>query len=242
MLQRLQKILAEAGVASRRASEALIKSGAVSVNGKIITTLGEKADDEKDEICVNGKPIKKVSDKIYILLNKPVGYTCTRSDPHAKHTVLDLIRTKEYLYPVGRLDVDTSGIIILTNDGEFTHLMTHPSYGVNKTYHVVSRGQMSPTKLSRLSRGVKLEDGTTAPAKARLIRYSQKDDESTVEMTIHEGKKRQIRRMFENIGSPVISLKRVKFGDLDLNGIDEGNFRRLTPAEVKALVKMARRQ
>ena len=241
MIQRLQKILAEAGVASRRASEALITSGAVSVNGQKITTLGTKADDEKDDIRVNGQPIKKAAGerKTYILLNKPAGYACTRSDPHAKHTVLDLIPGGKYLYPVGRLDMNTSGLILLTDDGDFTHLMTHPSFGVNKTYVAVAEGRVTPAKLNSLCKGVRFDGAVTSPATARLIRYSQKNDESTVEITIHEGRKRQIRRMFEVIGNPVVELKRTRFGCLDLEGVEEGKYRRLTAKEVKELMRLA---
>ena len=241
MIQRLQKILAEAGVASRRASEGLITSGAVTVNGETITTLGTKADDEKDDIRVNGKPIKKTAGekKTYILLNKPAGYACTRSDPHAKHTVLDLVPGGKYLYPVGRLDMNTSGLIILTDDGDFTHLMTRPSFGVDKTYLAVVEGRVSPTKLNSLCKGVRYDGGVSAPATAHMVRYSQKNDESTVEITIHEGKKRQVRRMFEVVGNPVVDLKRIRFGCLDLEGVEEGKYRRLTAREVKELMRLA---
>ena len=238
MEQRLQKILASAGVGSRRSSEAIIAGGRVTVNGRVVSELGAKADPDKDKICVDGKPIKPVKQKRYILLNKPPGYTSTRSDPHAEHTVLELIgKAGEYLYPVGRLDVDTAGLLILTNDGDFTHLLTHPSHEIDKTYVAVVRGRISASALSQLAKGVELEDGLTAPAKARLLSYSPSKDESKVEITIHEGRKRQVRRMFDAVEHRVLSLTRVRLGNLDLTGLDEGKYRELTAKEVAALRK-----
>jgi len=189
---------------------------------------------------VDGRPVQPAAKKIYILLNKPVGYTSTRSDPHARHTVLELIEGVDaYLYPVGRLDVDTSGLLILTNDGDFTKLLTHPSHQVDKTYAAVVQGKISAHNLSRLEKGLRIEEGTTAPASARLIRYSRSSDTSAVEITIHEGRKRQVRRMFEVIGHAVTKLSRVRIGKLNLEGLSEGQFRYLTPKEVSELRKLA---
>jgi len=238
--QRLQKILAAAGVGSRRHCETIITAGRVSVDGKVVTELGTKADPDKVSIAVDGRPVQPAAKKIYILLNKPVGYTSTRSDPHARHTVLELIEGVDaYLYPVGRLDVDTSGLLILTNDGDFTKLLTHPSHQVDKTYAAVVQGKISAHNLSRLEKGLRIEEGTTAPASARLIRYSRSSDTSAVEITIHEGRKRQVRRMFEVIGHAVTKLSRVRIGKLNLEGLSEGQFRYLTPKEVSELRKLA---
>lgn len=233
-------MLSAAGVGSRRHCETIIASGRVAVNGKTINELGSKADPEKSVITVDGKPVKPVKENIYILLHKPVGYTSTRFDPHAKKTVIDLLNgIDEYLYPVGRLDVDTSGLLILTNDGDFTHFLTHPSHEIRKTYHADVNGRISSSDITRLERGVKLDDGKTSPATARLVGYSANDDISSVEVVIHEGRKRQVRRMFENIGHPVIKLVRTKLGFLNLTGLDEGKYRLLTKKEVAQLKKMA---
>lgn len=233
-------MLAAAGVGSRRYCEGLIATGKVAVDGKVVTELGSKADPEKSKITVGGKPIKTVKEKIYILLNKPEGYTSTRSDPHAEKTVLDLLNGIDaYLYPVGRLDVDTSGLLILTNDGDFTHLLTHPSHEISKTYLATIKGRISSHNISRLERGVKLEDGVTSPATARLVSYSRSQDISKVEVIIHEGRKRQVRRMFETVGHEIIKLVRTKIGDVDMLGLDEGKYRYLSKKEVAQLRKLA---
>lgn len=205
-----------------------------------MTELGTKVDPEKADIRVDGKPIGAAEEKRYILLNKPPGYTSTRSDPHAERTVMDLVRGVDaYLFPVGRLDVDTSGLLILTNDGEFANLLTHPSHEIEKTYVAVVRGRISARSLSQLEKGVGLEDGPTAPAKARLLSYSRKSDTSTVEIIIHEGRKRQVRRMLEAVDHRVESLARTRLGDLDLQGLAEGRHRNLTRKEVAELKKLA---
>jgi 23S rRNA pseudouridine2605 synthase len=192
---------------------------------------------------VDGRPVGTPEEKVYILLNKPRGYTSTRSDPHAKQTVLDLVRgVDEFLFPVGRLDVDTSGLIILTNDGELANLLTHPSHEIEKTYVAIVRGYLTARSLSRLEQGVELDDGLTAPARARLISWSRKDNTSTVEITIHEGKKRQVRRMLQALGHRVAKLTRVRLGTLDLGGLGEGEHRKLTSMEVARLMKLARRE
>ncbi|MGC8861339.1 MAG: pseudouridine synthase [Armatimonadota bacterium] len=238
MEQRLQKVLAAAGIGSRRHCEALIASGRVAVNGRVVTELGTRADPDRDCICIDGKPIDAAQDKIYILLNKPPGYTSTRFDRFAKHTVMELVdEVQGYLYPVGRLDVDTSGLLLLTNDGELANLLTHPSYEVEKTYVATVRGRISADSLERLAHGVDLEDGPTAPAKVRLISYSAADDTSKVEITIHEGRKRQVKRMFQAVGHRVLALTRTRFGTLDIKGLAEGEHRYLTRREVAKLKK-----
>lgn len=252
MEQRLQKVLAAAGVGSRRHCEALIASGRVAVNGRVVTELGTRADPENDSISIDGKPIEPGQDKLYVLLNKPAGYTSTRFDRFAKLTVMELVsEVQGYLYPVGRLDVDTSGAILLTNDGELANLLTHPSHEVEKTYLATVRGRISSDSLDRLARGVELDDGPAAPAKTRLISYVEgrgmggrgscraEGDTSTVEITIHEGRKRQVKRMFEAVGHRVQNLTRTRFGSLDLKGLPEGEHRYLTKKEVAKLRKQA---
>ncbi|NLN78479.1 MAG: rRNA pseudouridine synthase [Armatimonadetes bacterium] len=242
MEERLQKVLAGAGVGSRRRCEDIIAAGRVAVNGQIITELGTKADPQRDAITVDGKPIGPPADKVYVLLNKPRGYTSTRSDPHAEKTVMELVKSIDaFLYPVGRLDVDTAGLLILTNDGEFTKLMSHPSHRVEKTYVAVVRGRIKSADMHVLEDGVELEDGITAPARTRLLAYSAKDNTSTVEVVIREGRKRQVRRMFSTVGYHVLSLMRTKIGKLDLTNLREGDSRLLTKREVSDLRKTADR-
>ncbi|MCX8053119.1 MAG: rRNA pseudouridine synthase [Armatimonadetes bacterium] len=241
MEQRLQKVLAAAGVGSRRHCEALIASGRVAVNGRVVTKLGTRADPEKDVISIDGKPIDAVQEKIYVLLNKPPGYTSTRFDRFAQHTVMELVdEIQGYLYPVGRLDADTSGALLLTNDGELANLLTHPSHQVEKTYLATVKGRISSSSLDHLARGVNLDDGPTAPAKVKLISYSDADNTSAVEITIHEGRKRQVKRMFQAVGHRVVKLTRTRFGCLDLKGLPEGEHRFLTKKEVAKLKRLAR--
>ena len=240
MEQRLQKILAAAGVGSRRHCEVLIATGRVAVNGQVVNQLGSRADSDKDTISIDGKLIEPGREKLYILLNKPPGYTSTRFDRYAEHTVMELVsEIGSFLYPVGRLDVDTSGLMLLTNDGELANLLTHPSHEVEKTYVATVRGRISPDSLDRLARGLDLDDGPTAPAKTRLISYSQADNTSTVEITIHEGRKRQVKRMFEAVGHRVQKLSRTRFGSLDLKGLSEGEHRYLTKKQVARLKRLA---
>lgn len=218
----------------------MIVTGRVSVNGRVIDRLGAKADPDKDKISLDGNLIDPSQEKLYILLNKPVGYTSTRFDKFAKNTVVELVSAIDaYLYPVGRLDVDTSGLMILTNDGDFAHLMTHPSHEVDKVYVAEVRGKVTPDELRQLRTGIDLEDGRTAPAKAVLISHSQKTNTSTVEITIHEGRKRQVRRMLAAVGHKVTKLARVRLGSLDLKGLREGQYRFLTKREVSDLTKLA---
>jgi len=210
------------------------------VDGVAVTELGTKVDPETVSITVDGAVVATARERVYILLNKPTGYTTTRSDPHAKRTVMELLGEQwSHLYPVGRLDVDTSGLLILTNDGEFTHLLTHPSHLIGRTYVAVVRGRVASAALRRLEQGVDLDDGLTSPAKARVLSYSKDSDETTLELVIHEGRKRQIRRMMSAVGHPVARLQRTMFGELDMKGVTEGRWRYLTPREVTRLVKSA---
>ncbi|MHB9036082.1 MAG: pseudouridine synthase, partial [Armatimonadota bacterium] len=181
-------------------------------------------------------------DRLYILLNKPTGYTSTRFDRFAKNTVIELVSAVDaYLYPVGRLDVDTSGLMILTNDGDFAQLMMHPSHEVDKVYAAEVRGRVTADELTQLEKGVELDDGMTSPAKARLISYSSEANTSNVELTIHEGRKRQIRRMLAAVGHRVDKLARVRLGSLDLKDVPEGQYRFLTKKEVAILRNLAER-
>jgi len=219
----------------------MITAGKVCVNGKVVTQLGTKADPDTCQITVSGSPITLTTELVYLLLNKPEGYASTRSDPHAHHTVMELLRgIDSYLYPVGRLDVDTSGLLLLSNDGDLTHQLTHPSHEVDKTYTAVVTGRVASTDLSKLERGIELEDGVTAPAAVRLISYSPGTNISTLEITIHEGRKRQVKRMLTAVGHECLRLKRVKFGNLDLKGVEEGHWRQLTKKEVAELRKLAK--
>lgn len=232
--ERLQKVLAHAGVASRRASEELILAGRVEVNGKIVRTLGVKVDPAVDRIRVNGRPIKRTPSKVYYLLNKPRGVISSCHDPRGRPTVLEFLPgIKERVYPVGRLDYDSEGLVFLTNDGDTALVFSHPRYQVRKSYLVQVEGLPNQRTLKRLCQGVKLSDGWTAPARARLV--EELGDTALMVLEIHEGKNRQIRRMCDAIGHPVISLKRFRMGPLDLEGLGQGEYRQLTPGEVRNL-------
>lgn len=234
---RLQKFLAESGVASRRASEKLILEGKVSVNGKTVTELGIKVNPDKDIVSVNGKDIQK-EEKKYILLNKPKGYVCTNRDFHAEKKVFDLIDVEERLHTVGRLDKDTEGLIILTNDGELTQILTHPSHKINKVYFVVVKGYITDKEIKKLESGVhiKEDDGTKVlTSKSKLELKSRSQRTSSFLLTIHEGHKRQVRKMCLAVRHPVIELKRVQEGNITLEGLKKGEWRYLTPKEVQDL-------
>ncbi|MEK7307010.1 MAG: pseudouridine synthase [Nitrospirota bacterium] len=236
-VDRLQKIIANAGIASRRRAEALIMAGRVTVNGAVITKLGTKADGEKDHIKVDGKLIHRKERDVYLILNKPKGYITTLDDPQGRPAVTDLLRgVKGRVYPVGRLDYNSEGLIFFTNDGNLAHRLTHPSRGVRKTYLVKVDGQLTDEEMTEIKNGVKLEDGLTAPASIRKIRRT--DENSWVEMTIHEGRKRQIRRMFERIGHPVMKLKRIRMGSLELGDLPSGSYRFLTIDELRSLKRI----
>ncbi|EFM09816.1 pseudouridine synthase [Paenibacillus curdlanolyticus YK9] len=238
-LERLQKILAQAGIASRRKCEELIISGQVEVNGVPVTTLGAKADPEEDVITVGGKPIVS-ENKLYIMLNKPKGVITSASDPQGRKVVSDFLTgIKQRVYPIGRLDYDTEGLLLLTNDGEFANLLTHPKHHVPKTYWATVKGVPHGDKLDKLRKGIELEDGMTSPAEVEYQDIEPSDKESTIRITIYEGRNRQVRRMFDAIGHPVIRLKRVKFGELGLQNLKRGGWRPLKPHEVQELLQEA---
>jgi 23S rRNA pseudouridine2605 synthase len=238
--ERLQKILSRAGVASRRLAEALIGQGRVQVNGATVTELGTKADPNADEIKVDGRRIHAQQRKRYILLHKPRGFMTTRSDPEGRPTVLDLLRgVREYVYPVGRLDYDSEGLLLLTNDGELAARLTHPRHEVDKVYEARVRGVPDEHAIERLARGVTIEGRRTAPAKARVLdppkRFPSENEQTRVELAIHEGRHRQVRQMFDAIGHPVVRLKRVRIGPIEDPDIPPGHWRELTPQEVARL-------
>lgn len=236
-MERLQKVLANAGVASRRHSEELILAGKVKVNGEVVKTLGTKVDPEKDAIEVNGKLLKAGAPKIYLMLNKPAGYVTTAHDPQGRPTVLDLVKDAGVrVYPVGRLDFDTEGLLLLTNDGDLTYALTHPKHEVGKTYLALVQGVPGPDKLKRFQKGLRLADGKTAPARVRPVKNVRGN--AWLEITIHEGRNRQVRRMCETIGHPVIKLKRIKLGFLALDKLEEGKYRHLTKEEVRKLKQL----
>lgn len=233
LMERLQKIIALSGYTSRRKAEELIKNGKVEVNGKIVTDLGTKAN-FSDDIVVNGESIK-YEEKEYILLYKPRGVITTTNDEKGRKTVLDLVRTNKRLYPVGRLDYDTSGLLILTNDGELTNLLTHPKNQIDKVYTAKVSGVVNKSELAVICKGVMIDGVKTSKAKARIRKINKKLDYSIVELTIHEGKNHQVKKMFDIINHPVIKLKRDRVSFLDLSGLKSGEYRKLTIKEVKKL-------
>jgi pseudouridine synthase len=241
--ERLARFLAHAGIASRRHAEELIASGCVQVNGSVITTQGVRIDPACDRVCVNGKLVNAPAHHIYLLLNKPVGYISTVYDPQRRPTVLDLLPPEIRqlrIYPVGRLDVDTSGLLLLTNDGDFALHLSHPRYAKQKHYEVLVQGRPSPKELAVLRAGVVIteDDGRsykTSSAQIRLLRQAGND--SWLALTIHEGRKRQVRRMLATVGHPVRQLMRVGLGSLTLKGVPTGKWRYLTEAEVTMLCR-----
>lgn len=238
-MERLQKVLANAGVASRRHCEEMILAGRVKVNGEVVKTLGTKVDPEKDKIEVNSELLKIEAPKIYLMLNKPAGYVTTAHDPQGRPTVIDLVADAGVrVYPVGRLDFDTEGLLLLTNDGELTFALTHPKHEVKKTYQAMVQGFPDADKLKRFQKGLRLADGLTAPAGVKLVKKVRGN--TWLEITIYEGRNRQIRRMCETIGHPVIKLKRIKLGFLTLEKLEEGKYRQLTQEEVGKLKQLAK--
>ncbi|MGN1317788.1 MAG: pseudouridine synthase [Lachnospirales bacterium] len=234
MLVRLQKFLAEAEVASRRKSEEIICQGRVSVNGKIVDTLGVKIDDEKDIVCVDNVEVKKNENMVYIILNKPTGCVTTAKDQFNRKTVMDYVSDiKERIYPVGRLDYDTSGLLIMTNDGTLTNRLTHPRHNVNKNYIAECRGVPKESDLDRFRMGLLIDGHRTAPAKISVIDI--KNNISTLDITIHEGRNRQVRKMCDAIHTPVIKLKRVGIGEIKLGDLKVGKYRFLNDDEIKYL-------
>ncbi|MCC3373472.1 pseudouridine synthase [Cohnella sp. REN36] len=238
-MERLQKILAHAGVASRRKCEELIQSGKVTVNDEVVRELGVKADPAKDVIAVNGKRIR-TEDKLYLLFNKPKGVITSVHDEKGRSVVTDYLKgVKERVYPVGRLDYDTEGLLLLTNDGELANLLTHPRHHVPKTYHATVEKVPHGAALEKLQKGIKLEDGITAPAEVEYHDVDPEGKMATIAITIREGRNRQVRRMFEAIHHPVVRLKRVSFGGLTLDNLQRGKYRKLSEQEVKLLREAA---
>ncbi len=229
-MERLQKILSQAGVASRRASEQLMLDGRVTVNGSVVRELGSKADAERDDIRVDGRRVRLPERHLYILLNKPRGYVTTRSDPQRRPTVLDLLRgVREYVYPVGRLDFDSEGLLLLTNDGALAARLTHPRHGIARVYDVRVLGAPDARDLARLAKGVTIDGRRTEPADIRAIAAGH------LRITIHEGRHRQVRRMCEAIGHPVTHLTRVAIGPIRDAALRPGRWRELSNEEIRKL-------
>lgn len=239
-MERLQKIIAHSGYCSRRKAEKLITEGKVLVNGKIITDLGTKVS-YQDQISINGNNLK-TEEKEYILLYKPRGVVTTTSDEKGRKTILDLIDTKNRLYPVGRLDYDTSGVILLTNDGNLTNKLIHPKNNIEKVYIAKLEGIINKEKLGILCRGVYIDNRKTAKAKAKIKKIDKKKNTSIVELIIHEGRNHQVKKMFEKIGYKVIKLKREVFAGLSLSGLTSGKYRHLSIKEVKTLYSLVNKK
>jgi len=232
MKQRLHKILAASGIASLRKSEQLIAEGRIQINGQV-AKIGDFADQDVDVILADGNRVS-IQQKRYILLNKPTGYVTTVSDPHGRPTVIDLIDVRERVYPIGRLDVDTEGLLLLTNDGEFAQKMAHPSFEIEKTYRAELSRPLTEECEALLARGVKLDDGPTRPALIKVISARRR----RVDVTIHEGRNRIVRRMFASVGSPVIRLRRIRFGTMSINEMPKRAWRDLTLTEVASLLDL----
>ena len=234
---RLQKFLANSGVASRRKCEELILDGKVSVNGQIVKELGTKVNPAVDKVEYCGNPVFSSNKFVYILLNKPIGYVTTAKDQFDRDSVLDLVKVKERVVPVGRLDMYTSGALILTNDGDFVYKVTHPKHEITKTYTVTVRGIIENDAVEKLRNGVEMEDYKTRPAKVKILKTDEEKNISRLEITIHEGKNRQIRKMCEAVGSKVVALHRSKIGDIGVKDLKLGTWRYLKDFEVKKILK-----
>ncbi len=234
-MERLQKILSQAGIASRRASEQLMRDGRVTVNGAPVTELGSKADAAVDDIRVDGRRVRPVTRHRYLLLNKPRGYVTTRSDPQRRPTVIELVGVRDYVYPVGRLDFDSEGLLLLTNDGELAAQLTHPRHGVARVYEARVLGVPDARDLDRLSRGIVIDGQRTAPAQIALVPPRRGADAATLRITLREGRNRQVRRMCEAIGHPVDALRRVAIGPIKDERLRPGQWRELTDEEVQRL-------
>jgi 23S rRNA pseudouridine2605 synthase/16S rRNA pseudouridine516 synthase len=239
--ERLQKVMAAAGVASRRVSEDLIVAGRVTVNGAVVRELGTRVDPLTDKVAVDGTAVQLDTSRRYVMLNKPVGVVSSMRDEQGRP---DLSRfTADYperLFNVGRLDAETSGLLILTNDGELAHVLAHPSFGVTKTYIARVRGVVTPQTIGRLTKGVELDDGPIAADKAKLLQSNPRGDDSLVEITLHSGRNRIVRRMLAEVGHPVIELVRRQFGPLHLGTLKSGHMRDLTKAELGQLLTISR--
>ncbi len=232
---RLQKYLAGLGIGSRRHCEELIGAGRVSVDGEV-AQLGAKVDPKKNRVCLDGCCLNDYASErpVYIMLYKPAGYVTTAQDEYDRATVLDLLRDiPERVVPVGRLDRDTEGLLLLTNDGDLTYHLTHPRFGVEKEYVAKVKGKLTPAGIEALQRGVRLEDGLTAPAEVEVL------PNGLVRMVIHEGRKRQVKRMLDAVGCPVLALRRTRVGDLSLRGLQRGQYRELTAEEIASLYRLS---
>ena len=233
-MERLQKVLASAGLGSRRKCEEFIRAGRVSVNGRIVERMGVRADPSVDRIELDGIPIDVHEDKVYIILNKPAGYVTTVSDPQAPLTVMELVTKARRIFPIGRLDRDTRGLLLFTDDGFLANRVAHPRFELEKTYVAQVNGAAGAGELARLRSGIELEDGRTAPARVRVL--GRRDHNSLLELRVHEGRKRQVRRMLVAVGLEVVDLVRTSLGPLTLQGLEEGESRPLRPDEVQALM------
>ena len=234
---RLQKFLANAGVASRRKCEELILEGKVSVNGNVVQELGNKINPDVDKVTYCGKEVTNNEKKVYILLNKPIGYVTTAKDQFNRDTVLNLVKVKERVVPVGRLDMYTSGALILTNDGDFVYKVTHPKHEITKTYTVTLHGIVTNEAVEKLRIGVEIEDYVTKPAKVKILKTDEEKNISRLEITIHEGKNRQVRKMCEAVGYKVLALHRSKIGNIGVKDIKIGNWRYLRQNEVEKFLQ-----
>lgn len=234
MVVRLQKVIADSGLSSRRKAEELILQGRVTVNGAIVRELGTKVNPEKDHVKVDGRHLKPQPPQVFVMLNKPKGFMCTMSDPEGRPTIADLLDgVKARVFPVGRLDFDSEGLMLLTNHGELAQALLHPRFHVPKTYLVKVKGVLTEDQIERLEQGVRLADGMTSPATVKKVRKAEAN--SWIELTIHEGRKHQVKRMCETVGHPVIRLVRVRMGPLALHGLELGQYRYLTDREANAL-------
>ena len=233
---RINKYIALCGVASRRKAEELILAGRVTVNDEVMTELSYKVDEENDIVKVDDKLRKEENKLVYILLNKPEGYITTVKDQFDRPSVLDLVSDiKERVYPIGRLDYETSGLLLLTNDGDLTYKLTHPKHEVDKTYVARVKGKLTKEEIERFKTGLKIEDYTTAPAKLKVIKYDEQRDSSLLEIKIHEGKNRQVRKMCKAINHPVLRLRRSAMGKIKIGDCEIGKYRYLTEDEIKYL-------
>lgn len=232
-MERLQKYLAGCGIASRRKCEEYILQGRVKVNGKVVKELGVKINPDVDIIEFDDKIVRREEKKVYIMLYKPAGYITSVKDPFGRPTVLDLVKVKERIYPVGRLDFDTSGLLLLTNDGELANILMHPKHEIVKTYVAKIKGIPTKEEMERFENGLIIDGRKTAKAKIRILNV--KNGTSVVEIQIHEGRNRQVKKMCKAIGHPVIALKRTKIGELELKGLKPGEWRYLTEDEIRYL-------
>jgi 23S rRNA pseudouridine2605 synthase len=240
-MERLQKVIAHAGIASRRKAEQLILDGRVTVNGKVVKELGIKVS-PNDRVEVEGIPVER-EEPVYFLFYKPRGVISSVQDEKGRKVVTDFLpQIKQRVYPVGRLDYDTSGLLLLTNDGEFANLLMHPRNEIEKVYVAKTKGIPTQEGLKKLQKGVLLEDGKTAPARVKLLSFDKRKETAVIEISIHEGRNRQVRRMFEAIGCQVTKLKRERYGFMTLAGLSAGDIRELTPHEVKQIRVMATRK